>query len=151
MRRCSAPVAFGRLIEQTEPRFLIFGNETFAGRNDPNHLAKKIFFDDLTPEHPDKRIVMETTADETAMRVVDMIVPIGREVIAAISLYEQPSSSRKTRISRKFGESCSSARVSRSRSLTEIASVSGVSFSRGTEASSNSSTSTQLRFFCNQV
>jgi transcription termination factor Rho len=45
--------------------------------DDPNLLAKKIFFDDLTPVHPDQRIVMETTASEVAMRVVDMIVPIG--------------------------------------------------------------------------
>ena len=29
--------------------------------DDPNLLAKKVFFDDLTPLHPDKRIVMETT------------------------------------------------------------------------------------------
>jgi transcription termination factor Rho len=27
--------------------------------------------------HPDKRVVLETTADEVAMRVVDLIVPIG--------------------------------------------------------------------------
>ena len=44
---------------------------------DPNQLAEKVFFDDLTPLHPDKRVVLETTADEVAMRVVDMIVPIG--------------------------------------------------------------------------
>jgi len=44
---------------------------------DPNFLSEKIAFDDLTPLHPDERIVMETTADEIEMRVVDMIVPIG--------------------------------------------------------------------------
>ena len=44
---------------------------------DPNLLSRKIFFDDLTPLHPDSRIVLETTADEIDMRVVDMIVPIG--------------------------------------------------------------------------
>ena len=44
---------------------------------DPNLLSQKVFFDDLTPLHPDTRIVMETTADETSMRVIDMIVPIG--------------------------------------------------------------------------
>jgi transcription termination factor Rho len=44
---------------------------------DPNLLTEKVFFDDLTPLHPDKRIVLETTADETNMRVVDLIVPIG--------------------------------------------------------------------------
>jgi transcription termination factor Rho len=47
------------------------------GLRNGNTLAKKIFFDDLTPVHPDSRIVMETSADEIEMRVVDMIVPIG--------------------------------------------------------------------------
>ncbi len=45
--------------------------------DDPNMLASKIFFDDLTPLHPDAMIRMETTPDEIEMRVVDMIVPIG--------------------------------------------------------------------------
>ncbi len=44
---------------------------------DPNQLTQKVFFDDLTPLHPDQRIVLETTAEDTNMRVVDMIVPIG--------------------------------------------------------------------------
>lgn len=44
---------------------------------DPNLLSQKVFFDDLTPLHPDKRIVMETTAEDIEMRVVDLIVPIG--------------------------------------------------------------------------
>ena len=44
---------------------------------DPNMLAQKVYFDDLTPLHPDQRIMMETTPDEVAMRVVDLIVPIG--------------------------------------------------------------------------
>jgi len=44
---------------------------------DPNLLTEKVFFDDLTPLHPDKRVVLETSADEINMRVVDLIVPIG--------------------------------------------------------------------------
>src|SRR4051812_8993643 len=35
-------------------------------------------FDDLTPTHPDKRIILETTGEELAMRVVDLVTPIGR-------------------------------------------------------------------------
>jgi transcription termination factor Rho len=62
--------------KENERYFALLRVEAING-DDPNLLAKKIFFDDLTPEHPDKRIVMESTADETAMRVVDMIVPIG--------------------------------------------------------------------------
>ena len=45
--------------------------------DDPNLLARKVSFDDLTPIHPDGRISMETTAEEIDMRVVDMMVPIG--------------------------------------------------------------------------
>ena len=44
---------------------------------DPNKAANQIAFDDLTPLHPDTRMVLETTPEETAMRVVDMISPIG--------------------------------------------------------------------------
>lgn len=42
---------------------------------DPAQLSERISFDDLTPLHPDKRIVMET--DEIEGRVVDMMTPIG--------------------------------------------------------------------------
>ena len=44
---------------------------------DPNVLTEKVFFDDLTPLHPDKRVVLEADAEEVNMRVVDLIVPIG--------------------------------------------------------------------------
>jgi transcription termination factor Rho len=44
---------------------------------DPGESHAKVSFDDLTPLHPDKRIRLETTADDLAMRVVDLIVPIG--------------------------------------------------------------------------
>ncbi len=44
---------------------------------DPNALSEKVFFDDLTPLHPDRRVRLETTAEEVSMRVVDLIVPIG--------------------------------------------------------------------------
>jgi transcription termination factor Rho len=44
---------------------------------DPNVLSDKVVFDDLTPLHPDKRIVMEYDANDVSTRVVDMITPIG--------------------------------------------------------------------------
>ncbi len=44
---------------------------------DPNLMADKVQFDDLTPLHPDTRIVMETAYDELSTRVVDMVSPIG--------------------------------------------------------------------------
>ena len=44
---------------------------------DPNLLTDKVFFDDLTPLHPDTRITMESSAEDMETRVVDLIVPIG--------------------------------------------------------------------------
>ncbi len=44
---------------------------------EPNRLSQKVFFDDLTPLHPDERIVMEDASGDINTRVVDMIVPVG--------------------------------------------------------------------------
>jgi transcription termination factor Rho len=44
---------------------------------EPNQLSQKVFFDDLTPLHPDKRIVMEAPGGDINTRVVDLIVPVG--------------------------------------------------------------------------
>ena len=44
---------------------------------DPNLAASKVCFDDLTPLHPDKRIVMEYDPADMSTRVVDMMTPIG--------------------------------------------------------------------------
>jgi transcription termination factor Rho len=44
---------------------------------DPNTAAKRVLFDELTPLHPDKRIVLEHHPEELSTRVVDLITPIG--------------------------------------------------------------------------
>ncbi|MCA9144551.1 MAG: transcription termination factor Rho [Planctomycetaceae bacterium] len=44
---------------------------------DPNSITDKIAFDDLTPLHPNQRIVMETDANEPSTRIIDLICPIG--------------------------------------------------------------------------
>jgi len=44
---------------------------------DPNDNARKIQFDELTPLHPDARIMMEHDPTDYSTRVVDMIAPIG--------------------------------------------------------------------------
>jgi transcription termination factor Rho len=44
---------------------------------DPNLMAQKVHFDDLTPLHPDSRIVMEADPEQLSTRVVDMLTPIG--------------------------------------------------------------------------
>jgi transcription termination factor Rho len=45
--------------------------------HDPDMRHHRVAFDNLTPLHPNQRIVMETTADVIETRVVDMIAPIG--------------------------------------------------------------------------
>jgi transcription termination factor Rho len=44
---------------------------------DPNAAANRVSFDDLTPLHPDKRLVMEHDPDEVCTRVIDLVTPIG--------------------------------------------------------------------------
>ena len=44
---------------------------------DPEKAIDRVVFEDLTPLYPDKRIRLETTGDEIAMRVIDLVTPIG--------------------------------------------------------------------------
>jgi len=46
--------------------------------SDPNLLTQKVVFDDLTPLHPTKRLILETDPQEINMRVMDLVTPIGR-------------------------------------------------------------------------
>src|SRR6202040_2108014 len=45
---------------------------------DPDMLTQKVVFDDLTPLHPNKRLILETEQAEINMRVMDLIAPIGK-------------------------------------------------------------------------
>ena len=44
----------------------------------PEKAAKRKRFDELTPIYPDERIKLETTSNEYAMRIIDLISPIGK-------------------------------------------------------------------------
>ena len=44
----------------------------------PEVAYQRIIFDSLTPLHPDERFNLETTQDEVAMRVMDLLSPIGK-------------------------------------------------------------------------
>ena len=44
---------------------------------DPDRLAEKTVFSDLTPLHPLERIIMETTPEELNMRIIDLVTPVG--------------------------------------------------------------------------
>ena len=43
----------------------------------PEHTRSRIFFENLTPLYPDKRIGLETSADNISGRIMDLITPIG--------------------------------------------------------------------------
>ncbi|MBE9485708.1 MAG: transcription termination factor Rho [Desulfuromonadales bacterium] len=45
---------------------------------DPSKIREKTFFDNLTPLYPDQQLVLETTPDNHAMRIVDLVSPIGK-------------------------------------------------------------------------
>ena len=45
---------------------------------DPEALTEKTVFEDLTPLHPEERLVLETSANELNMRIVDLVTPIGK-------------------------------------------------------------------------
>jgi transcription termination factor Rho len=87
--------------KENERYFALLRIDEINGKN-PNVLSKKIFFDNLTPEHPDNRIVMETTTDEIAMRVVDMLVPIG---FGQRGLIVSPPRAGKTILMQKMAQS----------------------------------------------
>ncbi len=44
---------------------------------DPNLLAKKVDFEELTPLHPETRIAFETDPEEISTRICDLIAPVG--------------------------------------------------------------------------
>jgi transcription termination factor Rho len=44
----------------------------------PDALNDVSNFEDLTPLHPKDRLILETTAEEIEMRIVDLVTPIGR-------------------------------------------------------------------------
>ena len=44
----------------------------------PQVAKERILFDNLTPLHPEEQIKLETTQKEVAMRIMDMVCPIGK-------------------------------------------------------------------------
>lgn len=45
---------------------------------DPEVMAERVLFDDLTPLHPTERLLLETTPEELNMRIMDLITPVGK-------------------------------------------------------------------------
>jgi len=73
------------LVVEGPIRLPIEGQENFAlmqvelvNGHEPEQKARPTVFEDLTPLHPNQRIVLETHAEELAARVIDMVTPIGK-------------------------------------------------------------------------
>jgi transcription termination factor Rho len=73
------------LIVEGPIRLPIEGQENFAlmqvelvNNHAPDAKPAGTVFEDLTPLHPNRRLVLETGAEEIAMRVVDLVTPIGK-------------------------------------------------------------------------
>ncbi|MHC4951309.1 MAG: transcription termination factor Rho [Planctomycetota bacterium] len=45
---------------------------------EPDKLAEKVVFRDLTPLHAEERLLLETTSEELSMRIIDLATPIGK-------------------------------------------------------------------------
>ncbi|MBU0477091.1 transcription termination factor Rho [bacterium] len=72
--------------------------------DDPEIARKKIKFDRLTPIFPQPRIVLETEPDEISMRVMDILVPIGK---GQRGLIVSPPRAGKTVLLKKIANSIS--------------------------------------------
>ena len=73
------------LVVEGPIRLPIEGQENFAlmqvesvNGHSPEEKIRPTTFDDLTALHPNKRLLLETTAEETTTRVVDLFTPIGK-------------------------------------------------------------------------
>src|SRR5262249_20136215 len=72
------------LIVEGPIRLPIEGQDNFAlmqvelvNNHSPEEKPSSTIFEDLTPLHPRQRLVLETTGEEIATRVIDLVTPIG--------------------------------------------------------------------------
>lgn len=63
--------------KESERYFALLRVDGINGKT-PDALNDTILFEDLTPLHPEQRLVMETDPDNIEMRIVDLVAPVGR-------------------------------------------------------------------------
>ena len=63
--------------KDSEKYFALLRVEAINFEN-PDALADKIVFSDLTPLHPENRLVLETDGAELSMRIIDIVTPVGK-------------------------------------------------------------------------
>ena len=66
-----------RLKSQNEKYSALLFVKSVNGEH-PSHNAHRVRFEDMTPIFPDKRIHLERPGGSTAMRIVDLVSPIGK-------------------------------------------------------------------------
>ncbi len=63
--------------KEREQYFALLRVEAVNFKN-PEDISDTVMFEDLTPLHPDKRLILETEKDAIETRIVDMVTPIGK-------------------------------------------------------------------------
>jgi transcription termination factor Rho len=63
--------------KDTERYFALLKVEQ-VNHEDPEISREKILFDNLTPLYPDKRVKLETKADNLSARIMDLMTPLGK-------------------------------------------------------------------------
>ena len=63
--------------KDSEKYFALLRVEAINFEN-PDNLSEKVVFSDLTPLHPEQRLILETTSEELNMRIIDLVTPVGK-------------------------------------------------------------------------
>jgi len=63
--------------QQGQQSFALMEVESVHG-DKPEHVGERILFEDLTPLHPNRRLLLETSPEEINTRVVDLVTPVGK-------------------------------------------------------------------------
>jgi len=63
--------------KDSEKYFALLRVEAINYEN-PDNLAEKVVFSDLTPLHPEQRFILETAPEELNMRIIDLVTPVGK-------------------------------------------------------------------------
>ena len=63
--------------KENERYFALLRVEAINYEN-PDIMSENVVFEDLTPLHPSERILLETKKQDTEVRIIDMVTPIGK-------------------------------------------------------------------------
>jgi transcription termination factor Rho len=87
--------------KESEKYFALLKIEAVNFEN-PEVAKHKVFFDNLTPLYPQKRIKLETNSEEVSTRIMDLMTPIGR---GQRGLIVSPPKAGKTMLLQKIANS----------------------------------------------